>query len=344
MSKFLTQNEISSRLLGFTELIAADYYLTKSQVVSRYSNEDYDETKLNNVKGDNYFVTDDDIVQSPRYALHVTLDTHVQSVTISVVDRRAPTNPPINPISDNTSDDNDVSPSSLSGGNIIDVPTKPGGDIIIDGPTKPGGGTIIDPTIPGDGPTLPGGVELVRGNFIKIGKEKTITKKNSTVYIPAGAGVNFSAKYDDGYKGDGRIINIVSMTSERTVEFTSTEITTEHTHNNSGTVYVTFNKHNTQDILSYDVYHTYNNSNCRIKTGDINGTSATITTPTYGNTQILFYSSQAGPASYKMRVNSSSNVTAKALGNGSSTEVQYIGPTLDLKDIKSGWSVNITIY
>ena len=330
MSKFLTQKEISLKLLGYAEtgyieFIKTDDYLTKSQVVSRYSNEDYDETKLNNVKGDNYFVTDDDIVQSPRYALHVTLDTHVQSVTISVVDRSVinpPIKPPINPISDNTSDDNDVSPSSLSGGTIIDGPTKPGGDIII-------------------GPTTPG-VEFDRVVFIKIGKEKTITKKNSTVYIPAGAGVNFSAKYDVGYKVGKLPPGIVSMTSERTVEFTSTEITTAHTHDNSGTVYVTFNKHDTKDILSYQVYHEYNNSNCTIKTGDINGTSATITTPTYGNTQILFYSGTVG--SYKMRVNSSSNVTAKALGNGSSTEVQYIGPTLDLKDIKSGWSVNITIY
>ena len=322
MSKFLTRKEISLKLFGYAAvddpLLNSDRYLTKSQVVSQYSNEDYDETKLNNVKGDNYFVTDDDIVQSPRYALHVNLDDHVQSVTISVSE----SGEHIKPISDNTSDDNDVSPSSLSGGTIID-------------PTIPGGGTIIDPT--------PGGVEFLRGNFIKIGKEKTITAKNSTVYIPAGAGVNFSAKYDVGYKGD-LISNIFSMDRETTVNFTSTENTTTHTHKNSGTVHVTFNKHNTQDILSYQVYHTYNNSNCTIQTGDINGTSATITTPTYGNTNILFYSSQ-GPASYKMRVNSSSNVTATAFqSNDLSTEVQYIGPTLGLIDIKSGWSVNITIY
>ena len=335
MSKFLTQKEISSKLLGYAFIREADGYLTKSQVVSYFSNEDYDETKLNNVKGDNYFVTDDDIVQSPRYALHVTLDAHVKSVTISVVD-----NSVFNPISDNTSDDNDVSPSSLSGDTIIDGPTI-GGGTIIDGPTI-GGGTIVDgPTIGGgtivDGPTTVGNI------FIKIGKEKTITK-NSTVYIPAGAGVNFSAEYDVGYKEDGPMKNIVYMTSERTVDFVSTEITTTHTHKNSGTVHVTFNKHNKEDILSYQVYHTYNNSTCTIQTGDINGTSATITTPTYENTRILFYSSNAGREPYRMRVDSSSNVTATAFNSDSIEGVQMIGPTLDLKNIKSGWSVNITIY
>lgn len=46
-----------------------------------------------------------------------------------------------------------------------------------------------------------------------------------------------------------------------------------------------------------------------------------------------------------MRVDSSSNVTATAFqSGGSSTEAQLVGPMLDLKNIKSGWSVNITIY
>ena len=51
-------------------------------------------------------------------------------------------------------------------------------------------------------------------------------------------------------------------------------------------------------------------------------------------------------SSYVMRVNSSSNVTATAFqsGGGSSTEEQLIGPLLDLKNIKSGWSVSVTIY
>ena len=303
MSKFLTQKEISSKLLGYVGFIETDDYLTKSQVVSQYSNEDYDETKLNNVKGDNYFVTDDDIVQSPRYALHVYLDAHVQSVTIFSVSRGG------------TSGDDIVLPSSLSGDTIIDVPTIPGG----------------------------GEVELHRGNFIKIGQKKTISE-DSTVYIPAGAGVNFSAKYDVGYEGDGLMKNIISMNSERTVLFVS-KSTTTHYHKNSGTVHVTFNKHNTIDTLSYQVYHTYNNSTCTIQTGDINGTSATITTLTYGNTSILFTTNIASPTSYKMRVDSSINVTATAVqSNGSSTESQMVGPRLDLKNIKSGWSVNITIY
>lgn len=313
MSKFLTQSEISKKLLGYALTIGTNVhdYLTKRQVVSQFSNEDYDETKLNNVKGDDYFVTDDDIVQSPRYALHVTLDTHVQSVNISVLKSLKPT-------SDNTSDDNDVSPSSLSGDTIIDGPTIPGGTII-------------------DGPTI-----SVGNSFIKIGQEKTITQ-NSTVYIPAGARVNFRVKYDDGYGGDGDMLNIISMTSERTIDFTSKQITITHTHNNSGTVHVTFNKHSLRDTLSYRVYHTYNNSTCTIKTGDIDGTSATITTPTYGNTSILFIPSSS--TSCKMRVDSSSNVTATAFqSGGSSTEAQLAGPLLDLKNIKSGWSVNITIY
>ena len=85
MSKFLTQQEISSKLLGYAMTTETDVYLTKGQVVSHYSNEDYDETKLNNVKGDNYFVTDDDIVQSPRYKLRVIFaDSHVKSVKIFV--------------------------------------------------------------------------------------------------------------------------------------------------------------------------------------------------------------------------------------------------------------------
>ena len=317
MSKFLTNQEISDKLLGYVMIIVEkNVYLTKSQVVSQYTNEDYDETKLNNVKGDNYFVTDDDIVPSPRYALHVNLDTHVQSVTISVGKGLRPT-------SDNTSDDNDVSPASLSGDTTIDGPTIPGGTII-DGPTvKP---------------------DRVIGNFIKIGQNKTITE-TSTVYIPAGASVTFSPKYDDGYKGDGIISNISSMTSDRTVQFASKEITTTHTHNKSGTVHVTFNKNNLKDILSYRVYHTYNNSTCTIQTGDINGTSATITTPTYGNTSILFIPTAAIHTSYKMRVDSSINVTATAFqSGGSSTDAQLVGPMLDLKNIKPGWSVNITIY
>lgn len=314
MSKFLTQKEIYRKLsLGLTSIV--ETYLTKSQVVSQFSNEDYDETKLNNVKGDNYFVTDDDIVQSPRYALHVTLDTHVHSVKILVGQGLIPT-------SDNTSDDNDVSPSSLSGDTIIDGPTIPGGTII-DGPT---------------GPTIS------VNSFIKIGQKKEISV-DSTVYIPAGASVTFSATYDDGYEGGEIIRNIGYMTSERTVEFTSVEITTRHTHSKSGTVHVTFNRRNTKDTLSYQVYHTYNNSTCTIQTGDINGTSATITTPTYKNTSILFIPTAAISTSYKMRVDSSSNVTATAFqSGGSSTEAQLVGPMLDLKNIKSGWSVNITIY
>lgn len=312
MSKFLTEQQISKKLLGYALVIGTNDYLTKSQVVSQFSNEDYDETKLNNVKGDNYFVTDDDIVQSPRYALHVTLDTHVQSVKILVGQGLIPT-------SDNTSDDNDVSPSSLSG------------DTTIDGPTI-GGGTIIDdPTISVN-------------SFIKIGQKKEISV-DSTVYIPAGASVTFSATYDDGYEGGEIIRNIGYMTSERTVEFTSVEITTRHTHGNSGTVHVTFNRRNTKDTLSYQVYHMYNNSTCTIQTGDINGTSATITTPTYKNTSILFIPTTAISTSYKMRVDSSSNVTATAFqSGGSSTEAQLVGPLLDLKNIKPSWSVNITIY
>ena len=48
---------------------------------------------------------------------------------------------------------------------------------------------------------------------------------------------------------------------------------------------------------------------------------------------------------YELSVNSSSNVTATAFqSGGSSTEAQLVGPMLDLKNIKSGWSVNITIY
>lgn len=318
MSKFLTYKEISLKLDDGRHILnMGDKYLTKRQVVSHFSNEDYDETKLNNVKGDDYFVTDDDIVQSPRYALHVNLDTHVKSVNISVLGGLTPT-------SDNTSDDNDVSPSSLSGDTIIDGPTIPGGTII-DGPTvKP---------------------DMVIGNFIKIGQNKTITKKTSTVYIPAGARVKFSPSYDEGYGGDGNMLNFISMTSERTIDFTSKQITITHTHNNSGTVHVTFNRHSLRDTLSYQVYHTYNNSTCTIKTGNINESSATITTPTYGNTSILFIPSNISPTSCKMRVDSSSNVTATAFqSGGSSTEVQLAGPLLDLKNIKSGWSVNITIY
>lgn len=201
MSKFLTHQEISDKLLGYlTTLVEKDVYLTKSQVVSKYSNEDYDETKLNNVKGDNYFVTDDDIVQSPRYKLQVIFaDSHVKSVKISVLGGLTPT-------SDNTSDDNDVSPSSLSGDTIIDGPTIPGGTII-DGPTvKP---------------------DMVIGNFIKIGQNKTITK-TSTVYIPAGARVVFGAKYDDGYKGDDTNHTIASMTSDKIEQFASKQSTITH--------------------------------------------------------------------------------------------------------------------
>ena len=325
MSKFLTYEEISYKLLGYSLTIieGTDDYLTKSQVVSQFSNEDYDETKLNNVKGDNYFVTDDDIVQSPRYALQVIFaDSHVESVTISVSGELT------KPTSDNTSDDNDVSPSSLSGGTIIDKPTKPGG-------------TIDKPEI--DGP------ELVMNNFIKIGKSRTI-KKTSTVYIPAGARVNFSSTYESGYK-EGSIIKFISsMNSDKIIQFSSVESTTTHNHTNSGTVHVTFNKHNSKDTISYQVYHTYNNSTCIIKTGNIDGTSATITTPTYGNsTSILFIMTEeisSNSSSYVMRVNSSSNVTATAFqsGGGSSTEEQLIGPLLDLKNIKSGWSVSVTIY
>lgn len=192
MSKFLTHQEISDKLLGYlTTLVEKDVYLTKSQVVSNYSNEDYDETKLNNVKGDNYFVTDDDIVQSPRYKLQVIFaDSHVKSVKISVLGGLTPT-------SDNTSDDNDVSPSSLSG------------DTIIDGPTvKP---------------------DMVIGNFIKIGQNKTITK-TSTVYIPAGARVVFGAKYDDGYKGDDTNHTIASMTSNKIEQFASKQSTITYIH------------------------------------------------------------------------------------------------------------------
>ena len=116
-------------------------------------------------------------------------------------------------------------------------------------------------------------------------------------------------------------------------------------HNKSGTVHVTFRKHNTRDILEYQVYHTYNNSTCTIQTGDINGTSATITTPTYGNTSILFIPTAAISTLYKMRVESSSNVTATAFQSGSSSAgAQLIGPMLDLNNIKPSWSVNITIY
>ena len=194
MSKFLTNQEISDKLLGYVMInVEKNVYLTKSQVVSQFSNEDYDETKLNNVKGDNYFVTDDDIVQSPRYKLQVIFaDSHVKSVKISVLGGLTPT-------SDNTSDDNDVSPSSLSG------------DTIIDGPTI-GGGTIID------GPTVK--PDMVIGNFIKIGQNKTITK-TSTVYIPAGARVVFGAKYDDGYIGDNTYHNITSMNSDKIEQFAS---------------------------------------------------------------------------------------------------------------------------
>lgn len=305
MSKFLTYYEISQKLEdgSLVPIKDADNYLTKSQVVSYFSNEDYDETKLNNVKGDNYFVTDDDIVQSPRYALHVILGSHVKSVNISVLGSLKPT-------SDNTSDDNDVSPSSLSGG-----------------------------------------VELVGGNFIKIGKSKSIAK-SSTVYIPAGARVNFSPSYDDGYKGDGTINNIFSMDGERTVKIGSVESTTTHNHTNSGTVHVTFKKHNTKDTISYQVYHKYNNSECTIQTGDIDGTSATITTPTYGNnTSIVFLMNLASsltPESkvYELSVNSSSNVTATAFQYDftNTTELEAGGPMLDLNNIKSGWSVYITIY
>lgn len=320
MSKFLTYQEISLKLedRSLIPIDKGDNYLTKSQVVSWFSNEDYDETKLNNVKGDNYFVTDDDIVQSPRYALHVILGSHVNSVNISVLGSFKPPRP----TSDNTSDDNDVSPSSLSGGTIIDGPTKPGG----------------------------GGVELVGSNFIKIGKSKAIAE-SSTVYIPAGARVNFSPSYDDGYKGDETINTIFSMDSERTVKIVSKEITTTHTHNNSGTVHVTFNKHNTKDTISYQVYHKYNNSECTIQTGDIDGTSATITTPTYGNnTSIVFLMNLASsltPESkvYELSVNSSSNVTATAFQYDftNTTELKAGGPMLDLNNIKSGWSVYITI-
>lgn len=306
MSKFLTYQEIDLKLETglLIPIDKADNYLTKSQVVSNFSNEDYDETKLNNVKGDNYFVTDDDIVKSPRYALQVIFaDSHVKSVNISVAK--------------GLSDDNDiVSPSSLSGGTIIDKPTKPGG-----------------------------GVELVGSNFIKIGTNKII-RKTSTVYIPAGARVNFSSTYDDGYEENtGDIKNIPSMNSDRTVQFASKEITTTHTHNKPGTVHVTFNKHNTKDTISYQVYHTYNGSTCTIQTGDIDTKSATITTPTYGNTSILFIPTTTISTSYKMRVDSSSNVTATAFqSDGSSTEAQLVGPMLDLKNIKPGWSVNITLY
>ena len=161
MSKFLTYQEISSKLEDgmLIPINKLDNYLTKSQVVSNFSNEDYDETKLNNVKGDNYFVTDDDIVKSPRYALQVIFaDSHVKSVNISVTGKLSGGTI----IDDPTSDDNDVSPSSLSGGTII------------------------------DGPSTGGEVELVHSNFIKIGQNKTITE-TSTVYIPAGARVNFSS-------------------------------------------------------------------------------------------------------------------------------------------------------
>lgn len=320
MSKFLTYQEISLKLEDglLIPIDKADNYLTKSQVVSQFSNEDYDETKLNNVKGDNYFVTDDDIVKSPRYALQVIFaDSHVKSVNISVARGLTPT-------SDNTSDDNDVSPSSLSGG------------------------TIDDPTISG------GGVELVGSNFIKIGTNKII-RKTSTVYIPAGARVMFSSTYDDGYKGDGVIQNISSMDSDKIVQFVSKETTTTHTHKNSGTVHVTFEKHNSKDTISYQVYHKYNNSNCVIQTGDIDGTSATITTPTYGNnTSIVFLMNTVSssypliPTSkvYQLSVNSSSNVTATAFqyDYSDTTEPSQLGPVLDLNNIKSGWSVNITIY
>ena len=321
MSKFLTNQEISDKLLGYvTIVVEKNVYLTKSQVVSQYSNEDYDETKLNNVKGDNYFVTDDDIVQSPRYALQVIFaDSHVKSVTISVTGKFSGGTI----IDDPTSDDNDVSPSSLSGGTIID-----------------------------------GGVEHVVGNFIKIGTDKTITE-TSTVYIPAGARVMFfNPTYDDGYEGDGIIHNIKSMDSDRTVQFASKE-STGHNHTYSGTVHVTFNKHNTKDTLSYQVCHKYNNSTCTIQDGNIDGTSATITTPTYEKnkigTSILFVSNNASspddpflhPTSrtYLMRVDASRNVTATAFQSAdSSTEVSQLGPTLGLKDIQSGWSVDITIY
>lgn len=320
MSKFLTQQEISHKLLGFSLTTETDDYLTKGQVVSQYSNEDYDETKLNNVKGDNYFVTDDDIVQSPRYALQVIFaDSHVKSVKISVLGKG-----PIRPTSDNTSDDNDVSPSSLSGGTIIDDPIS-GGDVLV-------------------------------GNFIKRGKNRTITK-TSTVYIPAGASVDFSSTYDDGYERDGIVDAILSMNSDKTVQFASKE-STKHNHTYSGTVHVTFNKHNTKDTLSYQVYHNYNNSTCTIQDGNIDGTSATITTPTYEKnkigTNILFVSNNASspddqflPTSrtYLMRVDASRNVTATAFQSADpSTEVSQMGPTLGLKDIQSGWSVDITIY
>lgn len=122
MSKFLTHKDIINKLELGDALNPEDKYLTKSQVVSTFSNTDYDETVLNNVKGDNYFVTDDDIVKSPRHALLVIFaDEHVKSATISVSDNSIII-PPLLPTSDNESDDN-VSPSSVfdkvDGGNFI---------------------------------------------------------------------------------------------------------------------------------------------------------------------------------------------------------------------------------
>ena len=129
------------------------------------------------------------------------------------------------------------------------------------------------------------------------------------------------------------------------IKLNNLQVNKVQSHNKPGTVHVTFRKHNTRDILEYQVYHTYNNSTCTIQTGDINGTSATITTPTYGNTSILFIPTAAISTLYKMRVESSSNVTATAFQSGSSSAgAQLIGPMLDLNNIKPSWSVNITIY
>ena len=177
------------------------------------------------------------------------------------------------------------------------------------------------------------------------------------MYIPAGASVDFSSTYDDGYERDGIVDAILSMNSDKTVQFASKE-STAHNHTYSGTVHVTFNKHNTKDTLSYQVYHNYNNSTCTIQDGNIDGTSATITTPTYEKnkigTSILFVSNNVSspddpflPTSrtYLMRVDASRNVTATAFQSAdSSTEASQVGPTLGLKDIQSGWSVDITIY
>lgn len=191
------------------------------------------------------------------------------------------------------------------------------------------------------------GITIGGNNFIKVGKSKTIYK-DSTVYIPDGANVSFSSTHDTGYKSNP-ILNI-TMDRDRTQTISSRETNPKHTHTGaSGTVNVTIRKYNSKDTVSYQVYHTYNGSNCVIKTGDIDGTSASITTETSGNTQILFISNiaaslETGSHTYKMTINSSNNVTAAAYNSGdTSSVVNTLGPVLGLTNIKSNWSVNVTI-